>query len=115
MSGCETPGSVEAAAGSVPNAVRLEPTQDPLQKNGSTAGTEAVTTQYRKMSVTDGTPAGQAALSDGAALPELIPESQTDVAHLSTNPETSVQLGARPHACWPVLALQHPYSELVRR
>lgn len=92
MSGCEGDGA--AAAG--PDAVRLEPAREPPKAAGSespAAGTDAVTTQYRKMSVSDGMSADQAALSDGA-LPELMPESPSDATCLAGNPEASVQLGA---------------------
>ena len=83
MSGCWTAGAGVPAS----DAARLEP-----EANGPAATTEAVTTQYRKMSVSDGMPAGHATLSDGA-LPELMPMPQTDVACLASNAETSVQLG----------------------
>ena len=95
MSGRGTPGTAAAAAAAGPDAVRLA--QDAPEAAGSTAGTDAVTTQYRKMSVSDGVPAGQAALS-GGPLPELMPDSQTDEACLSSNPEASVRLCARASA-----------------
>lgn len=118
MSGHGTPGA--AAPGS--DAVRLEPSQQ-LPEGSSVgsvaaaaaaaAGTEAVTTQYRKMSVSDGMPAA-AALSDGA-LPELMSELHSDAACLASNPEASVQLGARVQSCRPALALPCSHRETVNR
>jgi hypothetical protein len=118
MSGHGTPGA--AAPGS--DAVRLEPSQQ-LPEGSSVgsvaaaaaaaAGTEAVTTQYRKMSVSDGMPAA-AALSDGA-LPELMSELHSDAACLASNPEASVQLGARVQSRRPALALPCSHRETVNR
>ena len=57
----------------------------------SASGTEAVTTQYRKMSVSDAAPA-DATLSSADALPEL-PVSRTDVACLLSSPDDSLRMG----------------------
>jgi hypothetical protein len=84
MSGCWTAGAGASASD------EIEP--EGTGPAATAARTEAVTTQYRKMSVSDGMPAGHATLSDGA-LPELMPTPQTDVACLASNAETSVQLG----------------------
>lgn len=118
MSGRETPGV--AAPGS--HAERLEPSQQPDRGTSvgssasaltAAAGTEAVTTQYRKMSVSDGMPpAGQAALSD-SALPELMPESHSAAA--CNNPEMSTQLGARVQSCHPALAPPCSHTGAVHR
>jgi hypothetical protein len=79
-------GALRGAAGSD------QPSGSPKSGDGSAAGTEAVTTQCRKMSFSDGVSTAQTSLSDNA-LPEL-PASRTDVACLSSSPETSAQLGA---------------------
>eukprot|EP01043_Picozoa_sp_COSAG02_P116027 COSAG02_NODE_52421_length_308_cov_0.550239_1_plen_56_part_01 len=56
MSGLATPGAAAAAAAAGPDAVRLA--QGAPEATEPTAGTDAVTTQYRKMSVGDGVPPG---------------------------------------------------------
>lgn len=59
----------------------------------SATGTDAVTTQYRKMSVSNtAPPSADATLSSADALPEL-PKSRTDVACLSSSPDDSLRMG----------------------